>query len=168
MTNIGSTTVNNLQYQVAINGLGDYPVPTGDGGFAEFPNGGNIDLAPGQSYVAQNWLFDIYESRFNNTPPTSGLIGPMSISGTLSNTLLATNNLTVVIATPYSKWYWLTVNQTGNTASFSGNVPERDDWIIRVSGQGIKTETILASEINTQLTQLSVNLELAPSGTKCD
>lgn len=212
LTNIGSTTVNNLNYQVAISGLGDYPIPTGDGGFAVFPNGGNIDLAPGQSYVAQNWLSGIYESRFNNTPPApgaskvytfdfliatdngvfrapnpvadsrvavkltqdiefentsydSGLTGPMSISGTLSNTQLATNNLTVEIATPYSNWYRLTVNQTGNTASFSGNVPERDDWIIRVSGQGIKTETILASEINKQSTQLAVNLEAATSVT---
>jgi hypothetical protein len=212
LTNVGSTTVNNLYYQVAINGLGDYPTPTGDGGFAVFPNGGSIDLAPGQSYVAQNWLSGIYEGRFNNTPPASGaskvytfdflistdnqvfrdanpladatkavkitqdiefenisyasgLTGPMSISGTLTNTQLATNNLTVEIATPYSSWYRLTVNQTGNTASFSGNVPERDDWIIRISGHGIKTETILASEINSQLTQLAVSLEAAPSVT---
>lgn len=212
LTNVGTTTVNNLYYQVAISGLGDYPTPTGDGGFAVFPNGGNIDLAPGQSYVAQNWLSGIYEGRFNNTPPvsgaskvysfdfliatdnqvfrdanpladnrkavkltqdiefentsySSGLTGPMSISGTLSNTQLATNNLTVEIATPYSNWYRLTVNQTGNTATFSGNVPERDDWIIRVSGQGVKTETILASEINAQPTQLAVDLETAPSVT---
>jgi|GEM_PF-764345 len=210
LTNVGSTTVNNLYYQVAINGLGDYPTPVGDGGFAVFPNGGSIDLAPGQSYVAQNWLSGIYEERFNNTPPASGaskvytfdfliatdnqvfraanpladstvavkltqniefenisyasgLTGPMSISGTLSNTLLATNNLTVEIGTPYSSWYRLTVNQTGDTASFSGNVPERDDWIIRISGQGIKSETILASEINAQSTQLAVALEAALS-----
>jgi hypothetical protein len=212
LTNVGSTTVNNLYYQVAINGLGDYPTPTGDGGFAVFPNGGSIDLAPGQSYVAQNWLSGIYEGRFNNTPPASGaskvytfdflistdnqvfrdanpladatkafkltqdiefenisyasgLTGPMSISGTLTNTQLATNNLTVEIGTPYSSWYRLTVNQTGNTASFSGNVPERDDWIIRISGQGIKSETILASDINAQSTQLAVDLEAAPSVT---
>jgi hypothetical protein len=212
LTNVGLTTVNNLYYQVAINGLGDYPTPTGDGGFAVFPNGGSIDLAPGQSYVAQNWLSGIYEGRFNNTPPASGaskvytfdflistdnqvfrdanpladatkafkltqdiefenisyasgLTGPMSISGTLTNTQLATNNLTVEIGTPYSSWYRLTVNQTGNTASFSGNVPDRDDWIIRISGQGIKSETILASEINAQSTQLAVALEAAPSVT---
>jgi len=72
ITNVGSTAVNNLYYQVAVQGLGSYPTPTGDGGFAVFPNGGNIDLAPGESYVAQNWLSGIYESRFGNTPPTVG------------------------------------------------------------------------------------------------
>jgi hypothetical protein len=212
LTNVGSTTVNNLNYQVAISGLGDYPTPTGDGGFAVFPNGGNIDLAPGESYVAQNWLSGIYEGRFNNTPPVpgeskvytfdfliatdngvfnnadpladrrvatkltqniefentsydSGLVGPMAINGTISNTQFVYNNLTVEIATPYSNWYRLTVNQTGDTANFSGNVPERDDWIIRISGQGVKTQTILSSELKTQATQIAVELEAAPSVT---
>jgi hypothetical protein len=212
LTNVGPTNVTNLNFQVAISGLGDYPKPTGDGGFAVFPNGGNIDLAPGESYVAQNWLSGIYEGRFNNTPPVPGeskvytfdfliatdngvfnaadpladrrvatkltqniefentsydlgLVGPMAISGTISNTQLVYNNLTVEIGTPYSNWYRLTVNQTGDTASFSGNVPERDDWIIRISGQGVKTQTILASELKTQATQLAVELEVAPSVT---
>jgi len=210
ITNVGSTAVNNLYYQVAVQGLGSYPTPTGDGGFAVFPNGGNIDLAPGESYVAQNWLSGIYESRFGNTPPTvgqskvykfdfliatnndvfrnadplsnpamavkltqdlefnhtsysSGLSGSMSISGTISNADLVRGNLTVEIATPYSSWYTLTSTSSGSTRSFSGNVPLRDDWIIRISGPGIKTETILASELNTQSTQLAVALEASSS-----
>jgi WD40 repeat protein len=72
LTNIGDTTINDIYFQVAIDGVGDYPAVTGDGGFAVFPNGGNIDLRPGQSFFAQNWLSGIYETRFGNTPPAVG------------------------------------------------------------------------------------------------
>ena len=72
ITNLGSQAINNLSFQIAIVGLGSYPATTGDGGFAVFPNGGNIDLAPGESYTAQNWLSGIYESRFGNAPPLEG------------------------------------------------------------------------------------------------
>lgn len=69
LTNIGDTTINDIYFQIAIDGVGDYPAVTGDGGFAVFPNGGNIDLRPGESFLAQNWLAGIYETRFGNTPP---------------------------------------------------------------------------------------------------
>jgi len=48
ITNLSDQAINNLSFQIAIVGLGDYPATTGDGGFAVFPNGGNIDLAPRQ------------------------------------------------------------------------------------------------------------------------
>jgi len=69
ITNIGNKEIQNIHFQIAIQGVGEYPKVVGDGGFAVFPNGGNIDLAPGESYVAQNWLQGIYEARFGNTPP---------------------------------------------------------------------------------------------------
>lgn len=205
ITNEGSVAVNNLYYQVAIEGLGDYPKPTGDGGFAVFPNGGNIDLAPGESYVAQNWLAGIYETRYGNTPPElgqtkvysfdflfatdnryfqdadpladgskavkleqdleftrtdydGGLTGPLAIAGTVGNLGLATGDVRVEIATPYSQWYLLELLQDGDNA-FSASVPDRDDWIIRVSGGGVQTETILASEVNQNPDALTVDLQ---------
>ena len=72
LTNVGETLISDIFYQVAIQGIGNYPATTGDGGFAVFPNGGNIDLAPGESYLAQNWLQGVYENRYSNVPPTSG------------------------------------------------------------------------------------------------
>jgi WD40 repeat protein len=95
ITNVGTTTVENISFQIAIQGLGDYPKVTGDGGFAVFPNGGNIDLAPGESYVAQNWLQGIYEGRFGNSPPASGQTKTYSV-----DFILATDNAAFQRANP--------------------------------------------------------------------
>jgi hypothetical protein len=95
ITNVGTSTVENIYFQIAIQGLGDYPKVTGDGGFAVFPNGGNIDLAPGQTYVAQNWLQGIYEGRFGNTPPASGQTKTYSL-----DFILATDNAAFQRANP--------------------------------------------------------------------
>ncbi len=95
ITNVGTTTVENIYFQIAIQGLGDYPKVTGDGGFAVFPNGGSIDLAPGQSYIAQNWLQGIYEGRFGNTPPVSGQTKTYSV-----DFILATDNAAFQRANP--------------------------------------------------------------------
>ena len=51
--NVGDTLISDIYYRVTIEGIG-YPAITGDGGFAVFPNGGNIDLSPGESFYAQN------------------------------------------------------------------------------------------------------------------
>ena len=72
LTNVGDVPIEDIYFQIAIEGVGDYPATTGNGGFAVFPNGGNIDLAPGESLFAQNKLAGVYESRFGNSPPGSG------------------------------------------------------------------------------------------------
>ena len=50
LTNVGDTLISDIYYQVAIEGIGGYPAIMGDGGFAVFPNGGNIDLSPGEAF----------------------------------------------------------------------------------------------------------------------
>ena len=72
LTNVGDSLIEDIYFQIAIEGVGDYPATTGDGGFAVFPNGGNVDLAPGESYYVQNWLQGVYETRYENSPPNSG------------------------------------------------------------------------------------------------
>ncbi len=95
ITNIGNKEIQNIHFQIAIQGVGEYPKVVGDGGFAVFPNGGNIDLAPGESYVAQNWLQGIYEARFGNTPPAKGQTKTYSI-----DFILATDNAAFQRANP--------------------------------------------------------------------
>lgn len=194
LTNIGNTLISDIYYQVAIEGIGDYPATTGDGGFAVFPNGGNIDLAPGESFYAQNWLQGIYESRFGNTPPVTGetktynfdfLIsfdldswrlpdpaadgqavgklsqsisftnsstatlpsGPQILSGTIANDSGGLSALRVEISTPYSEWFEVEVSNSGDQSSFSVSVPERADWIIRVTADNTESQTFSAAEL---------------------
>ena len=87
ITNVSNKEIQNIHFQIAIQGVGEYPKVVGDGGFAVFPNGGNIDLAPGESYIAQHWLQGIYEARFGNTPPVKGQTKTYSI-----DFILATDN----------------------------------------------------------------------------
>ena len=194
ITNLGTETINNLSFQIAIAGLGNYPATTGDGGFAVFPNGGNIDLAPGEFYIAQNWLSGIYESRFGNTPPLTGetksytidfiiatdnsafqqsdptadtsvaskltqtlsfthtdpsaaLTGDQTLSGSIALPNGSVPNLAVEVATPYSAWYNVNLTTGTNSASFSTQVPERDDWLIRISADGFSSQTLNATEL---------------------
>ncbi|MCD6090632.1 MAG: T9SS type A sorting domain-containing protein [Bacteroidales bacterium] len=42
----------------------------GDGGFAVFPNGGGLYIEKTEIAYTQSWLSGIYESRFNNIPPS--------------------------------------------------------------------------------------------------
>lgn len=95
ITNVGNKEIQNIHFQIAIQGVGEYPKVVGDGGFAVFPNGGNIDLAPGESYIAQNWLQGIYEARFGNTPPAKGQTKTYSI-----DFILATDNAAFQRANP--------------------------------------------------------------------
>lgn len=209
ITNIGSQSVNDLVFQVAIEGVGDYPKVTGDGGFAVFPNGGNIDLAPGESFIAKNWLSGIYESRFNNVPPAagetkvynfdfiiatdndqlqasnptadaskavklsqaisfsntnydSGFSGPQTIAGTINN-VAAGNNVKVEISTPYSKWYTVNTQFDTDASQFTVNVPQRDDWLVRISGTDKVTQIVqaadMADDFSLTLQQASSSLE---------
>jgi len=196
ITNLGTQAINNLSFQIAIVGLGSYPATTGDGGFAIFPNGGNIDLAPGESYIAQNWLSGIYESRFGNTPPLTGetksytfdfiiatdnrafhqpdptsdtslagkltqtlsfthtdpsasLTGDLNLSGQIALPNGSIPSLTVEVATPYSAWYDVELTTSTNIANFSTQVPERDDWLIRITADGYSSQTLSAAELAT-------------------
>ena len=194
LTNVGETLISNIYYQVAIEGIGDYPAITGDGGFAVFPNGGNIDLSPGESFYAQNWLQGVYESRYGNTPPASGetktynfdfLIsfdpdawrlpdpaasgqtvgklsqsisftnssaailpsGPQTLSSSISSDAGNLDSLRVEIATPFSGWFEVEVKSSGDQSSFSISVPERADWIIRVTADSAKSQTFSVAEL---------------------
>ena len=207
LTNVGDTLVSDIFYQVAIQGIGDYPATTGDGGFAVFPNGGNIDLAPGESFLAQNWLQGVYETRYSNIPPESGetkeynfdfLISfsidswrqsdPASDStavGKLSQAISFTNtpdtslpsgsqslsgsiaasddfsNLRVEVSTPYSSWFGVDIKDLGDSFSFSTSVPERDDWLIRVTAENKQSQTFSSSELgSTDLISLVTSDEL--------
>ena len=194
LTNVGDALISDIYYQVAIEGIGDYPATTGDGGFAVFPNGGNIDLAPGESYYAQNWMQGVYESRYGNTPPAQGetktynfdfLIsfdldawrlpdptadgqtvgklsqsisftnpsivtlppGPQTLSGSISNDAGNWSDLSVEIATPFSDWFEVEINSAGNQSSFSVSVPERADWMIRVTAGNAESQTFSVAEL---------------------
>ncbi len=194
LTNVGDALINDIYYQVAIEGIGDYPAITGDGGFAVFPNGGNIDLAPGESFYAQNWLQGIYETRFGNTPPASGVTktynfdflisfdldawrlsnpasdeqgvgklsqslsftnsststlpgGPQTLSGSITSDSGNLSAIRVEISTPYSSWYEVQVTSSGDLSSFSVSVPERADWIIRVTADNTESQTFSATEL---------------------
>lgn len=208
ITNLGNQAINNLSFQIAIVGLGSYPATTGDGGFAVFPNGGNIDLSPGESYIAQNWLSGIYESRFGNAPPLTGetksyifdfiiatdnrafnqpdptsdgslagkltqtlsfthtdpsasLTGELNISGRIALPNGSVPSLGVEVATPYSSWYDVAVTSSTNSASFSTQVPERDDWLIRITADGYASQTLNATELATLgLIQLQTTTDL--------
>lgn len=208
ITNLSSQAINNLSFQIAIVGLGNYPATTGDGGFAVFPNGGNIDLAPGESYIAQNWLSGIYESRFGNSPPSIGetksyafdfiiatdnrafhqpdptsdpslagklsqvltfthtdpnaaITGGLTLSGAIALPNGSVANLAVEVATPYSKWYDVDVDMGPNSATFTIQVPQRDDWLIRITADGFTSQTFSATELTTLgPIQLSVEADL--------
>jgi hypothetical protein len=206
ITNLGAQAINNLSFQIAIVGLGNYPATTGDGGFAVFPNGGNIDLAPGESYIAQNWLSGIYETRFGNAPPLTGETksytfdfilatdnrafhqadptSDASLAGKLTQTLSFTHtdpsaalsgnqtlsgqialpngappNLAVEVATPYSAWYDVTLTTNPTSASFSAQVPARDDWLIRITADGYSSQTLSAAEL---VAQGAIQLQATP------
>lgn len=197
ITNLGTQAINNLSFQIAIVGLGSYPATTGDGGFAVFPNGGNIDLAPGESYTAQNWLSGIYESRFGNAPPLTGetksytfdfiiatdnrafnqpdptsdaslagkltqtlsfthtdpsasLTGDLNLSGQIALPNGSIPSLKVEVATPYSAWYDVDLTTSTSIANFSTQVPERDDWLIRITADGYSSQTLSEAELATQ------------------
>ena len=195
LTNVGDAQLNDIFYQVAIQGIGDYPATTGDGGFAVFPNGGNIDLAPGESFLAQNWLQGVYETRYSNIPPASGETKEYSFEflisfsidswrqpnptsdpaavGKLSQAISFTNtpdtslpsgsqilsgriaasddlsNLRVEVSTPYSKWFEVDLKDLGDSSSFSVSVPERDDWLIRVSAGNKQSQTFSSVELGS-------------------
>ena len=195
LTNVGDAQLNDIFYQVAIQGIGDYPATTGDGGFAVFPNGGNIDLAPGESFLAQNWLQGVYETRYSNIPPASGETKEYSFEflisfsidswrqpnptsdpaavGKLSQAISFTNtpdtslpsgsqilsgriaasddlsNLRVEVSTPYSKWFEVDLKNLGDSSSFSVSVPERDDWLIRVSAGNKQSQTFSSVELGS-------------------
>jgi len=187
ITNTGTTSVQDIYFQIAIEGVGDYPMINGDGGFAVFPNGGNIDLAPGESFIAQTWLQGVYETRFNNSPPAvgesktysfdfilvtdnrvfgdanptsdpsvatkltqdlvfthsdmaDGISGPQAVTGTITGVTHGTS-IKVEIATPYSQWFRIPMAINGDTAQFDTSVVERDDWIVRVTGDGLTSQT---------------------------
>ena len=206
LTNVGDTLLSDIFYQVAIQGIGNYPATTGDGGFAVFPNGGNIDLAPGESFLAQNWMQGVYETRYSNIPPESGetkeynfdflisfsidswrqpdpasdpaAVGKLSQaisfthapdtslpsgSQTLSGSIAASGDLSelrVEVSTPYSKWFGVDAKDLGESFSFSVSVPERDDWLIRVTAENKQSQTLSLAELrNTGL------INLVPSET---
>jgi hypothetical protein len=196
ITNIGNEPISDISFQIAIFGIGNYPMVTGDGGFAVFPNGGNIDLLPGDSYVAQNWLSGIYETRFGNSPPqtgetraysfdfilatdnrafhqanptsdpllagkltqqisfsnpdySGGLQGDQVISGQIALQGGSAAGLKVEVATPYSKWFTIDAPVASGTATFQVAVPERDDWVIRISADNLQTVVQPAAAIST-------------------
>ena len=195
LTNVGDTLLSDIFYQVAIEGIGNYPATTGDGGFAVFPNGGNIDLAPGESYLAQNWLQGVYETRYSNNPPESGetkeynfdflisfsidswrqsdpasdstAVGKLSQAISFTNTpdtslpsgyqslsgsiaaLDTLSNLRVEVSTPYSKWFEVDLKDLGDSFSFSVSVPERDDWLIRVTAENRQSQTFSSAELGS-------------------
>lgn len=205
ITNIGDQPIQNIHFQMAVQGLADYPRVSGDGGFAVFPNGGNIDLAPGESYIAQTWLQGIYEDRFGNKPPVAGesktyvidfilatdnaafhrpdptsdpllagkltqsisftrndfginafkttsssaIEGGQTLAGTIAGQTGQAPGLTVEIATPYSRWYPVELVFSGSQASFATRVPERDDWLVRITADNVESQTLSASQLAT-------------------
>src|SRR3990172_3867346 len=84
ITNTGTTSVQDIYFQIAIEGVGDYPMITG---------------------------------------VTHG------------------TSIKVEIATPYSQWFRIPMAINGDTAQFDTSVVERDDWIVRVTGDGLTSQT---------------------------
>ena len=196
ITNPTTTDSPAIVFSVAAVGLGNYPDPLDSGGFATFPNGGVIALAPGETTVASCWTGGVYEDRFGNTPPALGTSkdytfdfifslrdgappgqlgesarltetvrfsfrdemtledGPLAVSARIIAPIPLPGGVLVEATTSLSGGFPLgtvTSDAASGEFLFSRNLPDRSDWYLRFSAEGMASELLPVGDGSSEL-----------------
>lgn len=83
---------------------------------------------------------------FVNSDPSSLPSGDQTLSGTFTLPE-GVSQVMVEVGTEYGQWYSVEATITAGELQFLVDVPERDDWFVRVSGQGIESAVYTGSDL---------------------
>ncbi len=87
--------------------------------------------------------------------------GDQTLSGTF--TLPAgIDRVMVEVGTEYGQWYSVETSINAGKLRFSVDVPDRDDWFVRVSGEGIESAVYTGSDLDERIVETLVETDATP------
>lgn len=98
---------------------------------------------------------------FVNTDAAALPSGDQDLSGTF--TLPAgIDRVMVEVGTEYGQWYSVESTINDGKLRFSVDVPERDDWFVRVSGEGIESAVYTGADLDERIRETLVETDATP------